>query len=197
MKRPLLTALLYAALTLGANPAIAIDAQTRQIILDMREDDVRKMKILEEPAELVTVEFEDVEGNKMTFADTNGQFRLVNFWATWCAPCREEMPALDALQVEMGGDDFQVMTIATGRNRLSGINKFYAQAEVTDLPILLDPKGKLATRMGALGLPVTLLLDREGREIARLTGGADWASDNAKEVLKALMNAENEETSGS
>ena len=68
----------------------------------------------------------------------------------------------------MGGEGFQVMTIATGRNRLSGIHKFYAQAEVTNLPILLDPKGKLATRMGALGLPVTVLLDREGREISRL-----------------------------
>ncbi len=190
MKRPLLTALLYAALTLGANPAAAIDPETRQIILDMREDDMRKMKILEEPTDLVTTEFEDVDGNKMTFADTNGQFRLVNFWATWCAPCREEMPALDALQLEMGGDDFQVMTIATGRNRLSGIHKFYAEAEVTDLPILLDPKGRLATRMGALGLPVTVLLDREGREIARLTGGADWASDNAMAVLNALMTEE-------
>lgn len=188
MKRPLLTALLYAALTLGANPAAAIDTESRQIILDMRVDDMRKMKILEEPADLITVEFEDVDGNKMTFANTNGHFRLVNFWATWCAPCREEMPALDALQVEMGGEDFQVMTIATGRNRLSGINKFYKQAEVTNLPILLDPKGKLATRMGALGLPVTVLLDREGREIARLTGGADWASENAMAVLRALMN---------
>jgi hypothetical protein len=82
------------------------------------------------------------------------------------------------------------MTIATGRNRLSGIHKFYEQAEVTNLPILLDPKGKLATRMGALGLPVTVLLDREGREIARLTGGADWAGENAMAVLRALMAAE-------
>ncbi|OUS04395.1 thioredoxin [Rhodobacterales bacterium 52_120_T64] len=187
MKRPLLTALLYAALTLGANPAAAIDPETRQIILDMRVDDMRKLKILEEPATLVSSEFEDIDGNKMTFADTNGQFRLVNFWATWCAPCREEMPALDALQLELGGEDFRVLTIATGRNRLSGIHKFYAEADVTNLPILLDPKGKLATRMGALGLPVTVLLDREGREIARVTGGADWASENAIAVLQALM----------
>ncbi len=190
MKRPLLTALLYAALTLGANPAAAIDPETRQVILDMRVNDMRKMKILVEAAAPITTEFEDVDGNKMTFADTDGQFRLVNFWATWCAPCREEMPALDALQVEMGGENFQVMTIATGRNRLSGILKFYAEANVTNLPILLDPKGKLATRMGALGLPVTIFLNREGREIARLTGGADWSSENAMAVLQALMDAE-------
>ncbi|MGE4612476.1 MAG: TlpA disulfide reductase family protein [Paracoccaceae bacterium] len=187
MKRPLLTALLYAALSVGANPAAAIDAETRQAILDMRIDEMRKMKILTEASDMITVEFQDADSNKMTFADTNGQFRLVNFWATWCAPCREEMPALDALQVEMGGEDFQVMTIATGRNRLSGIHKFYAEAEVTNLPILLDPKGKLAKRMGVVGLPVTILLDREGREIARLTGGADWASENAIAVIRALM----------
>ena len=193
MKRPLLTALLYAALTLGANPAVAIEAETRQIILDMRINDMRKMKILKEPAPMVTVEFEDVDGNKMTFADTNGQFRLVNFWATWCAPCREEMPALDALQVEMGSEDFQVMTIATGRNRLSRNYKIYEHAEVTNLPILLDPKSKLATSVSALGLPITILLDREGREIARLTGGADWSSENAMAVLNALMAAEKEE----
>ena len=190
MKRPLLSVLLYAALTLGANPVAAFDVETRQTILDMRVDDMRKMKVHVIPGDIVMVEFQDVEGNKMTLADTNGQYRLVNFWATWCAPCREEMPALDALQVEMGGEDFQVMTIATGRNRLAGIRKFYAEASVTNLPVLLDPKGKLAVSMGALGLPVTILLDREGQEIARLTGGADWASENALEVLRALMDEE-------
>lgn len=187
MKRPLLTALLYAALSVGANPAAAIDSETRQTILDMRTGEMRKLKILAEASKMITVEFQDIDGNKMTFSDTNGQFRLVNFWATWCAPCREEMPALDALQAEMGGEDFQVMTIATGRNRLSGIHKFYAEADVTNLPILLDPKGMLAKRMGIVGLPVTIMLDREGREITRLTGGADWASENAMAVLRALM----------
>lgn len=187
MKRPLLSALLYATLALAANPVAAFDAETRQAILDMRVDDMRKLKVLEAPLPIVDTEFEDVDGNKFTFADSNGAYRLVNFWATWCAPCREEMPQLDALQAEIGGDAFQVMTIATGRNRLSGIHKFFGEAGVTNLPILLDPKGRLAARMGALGLPVTVLLDREGREIARLTGGADWNSENARAVLDMLM----------
>lgn len=187
MKRPLLSAILYATLALAANPVAALDAQTRETIMEMRVDDMRKMKVLKEALPIVDVEFEDVDGNKFTFTDTNGQFRLVNFWATWCAPCREEMPELDALQVELGGDDFQVMTIATGRNRLSGIHKFYDEAGVTNLPILLDPKGRLAARMGVLGLPVTVLLDRDGQEIARLTGGADWNSENARAILGMLM----------
>lgn len=190
MKRPLLSILLYAALAMGANPAMAIDAETRQTILDMRVDEMRKLNINAEPIAMIDIAFTDVDGNAMTFADSNGKYRLVNFWATWCAPCREEMPSLDALEGILGGDDFAVMPIATGRNRLSGINKFNEEANIQHLPVLLDPKAQLSKRMGALGLPVTVLLDREGREIARLTGGADWAGENAIAILRALMAAE-------
>ncbi len=191
MKRPLLAAMLYAALTLGANPLLAngIDAGVRTEILDMREDSMRKLNIPSKPAKVSGTAFETEDGRKLVFSDSNGKFRLVNFWATWCPPCREEMPSLDRLQADFGGEDFQVMTIATGRNRIEGIYDFFEMAGVTNLPILLDPRGKLAREMGALGLPTTLLLDRNGREIARLTGGADWSSDNAKAVLRALMEA--------
>jgi len=191
MKRPLLAAMLYAALLLGANPlaAAGMDADTRQIISDMRLDDMRKLFIAPAPRKMPDIAYETPEGEKFTLADTNGHFRLVNFWATWCAPCREEMPQLDALQAEMGGGGFQVMTIATGRNRLADINRFYSQAGVTNLPILLDAQGLLGRAAGAFGLPTTILLDRDGMEIARLTGGASWNSDNAKAVLKALMAA--------
>ena len=188
MRLPILTALLYAALTLGANPVFAegSDAVKLQAILDMRQDDMRKLKVHNGPLEATDLSFEDAEGNPLSFADTNGSFRLVNFWATWCAPCREEMPALDALNIDMG-DNLQVLTIATGRNRMEGILDFYAETELQSLPILLDPRGQLARGMGVVGLPVTILLDAEGREVARLTGGADWASENAKEVLFAIM----------
>ncbi len=191
MKRPLLVAMLYAALTLGANPlhANSIDAGVRQEILDMRADSMRKLNILSKPAKVSGTAFETEDGQKLVFSDSNGKFRLVNFWATWCPPCREEMPSLDRLQAEFGGEDFEVMTIATGRNRIEGIHEFFKMAGVTNLPVLLDPRGKLARETGALGLPTTILLDRDGREIARLTGGADWSSDNAKAVLRALMAA--------
>lgn len=190
MKLPLL-ALLYAALSLGANPVMAdmSNAVDRQAVLDMRVDDMRKLKIHAAPIAPVLIPFTDVDGIEMTLADSNGKFRLVNFWATWCAPCREEMPELDTLNQEIGGDDFEVMTIATGRNRLSGINEFYAETEITSLPVLLDPKGQLARNMGVLGLPVTVLLDPDGHEIARLTGGADWNSDNAKAVIAAIISS--------
>ena len=188
MRLPLLTALLYAAMTFGANPVFAdgSDAVKLQAILDMRIDDMRKLKVHNAPLDVVEIGFEDADGNVLTFADSTGRFRLVNFWATWCAPCREEMPSLDALNIEMG-NDLQVLTIATGRNRMEGILDFYAETGLQSLPILLDPRGQLARGMGVIGLPVTIVLDAEGREVARLTGGADWSSQNAKGVLTAIM----------
>ncbi len=192
MKRPLLTALLYAALTLGANPLLAagLDPATRTAIIDMRAGDMRKMNILPTPKPASDIPYENLAGDQFTLADTNGRYRLVNFWATWCPPCRAEMPTLDALQADLGGDTFEVLTIATGKNRVEDINTFFESAGVKNLPVLLDPYGKLGRAMGALGLPTTILLDPEGNEIAHLTGGADWHSENAVAVLKALMGQE-------
>ncbi len=189
MKRSLFAALLYAAFSLSANPALAqeMPGDFRDYLLSIREGDMRKMKIHETPIKLPDTAFIDVEGTEIRFSDSNGKFRVVNFWATWCAPCREEMPALATLRTEYGDGVFDVMTIATGRNRIEGIEKFYKEVGITDLPILLDPKGKLAREMGVLGLPVTVLVDAKGYEIARLTGGADWFDETTLTFLKAVL----------
>lgn len=99
------------------------------------------------------------------------------------------MPSLDALQAELGGDDFQVVTIATGRNPMPAIKSFFSETGVINLPILLDPRQSLARNMGALGLPATMIIDREGREVARLVGDADWHSADALALLRALIEA--------
>jgi hypothetical protein len=97
------------------------------------------------------------------------------------------MPQLNALQKEFGGDDFEVLTIATGRNSPDGIVKFFEEAGVDSLPRHQDPKQALASQMGIFGLPITVLIDPEGREIARLRGDAQWDSDSAKAIVKALV----------
>lgn len=97
---------------------------------------------------------------------------------------------LDALQTEFGGDDFEVVTVATGRNSVQGIRRFFEEVGVANLPVLLDPGQELAREMGVFGLPITVILDREGREIARLRGEADWQSDSAKAIVAALVAAE-------
>ena len=94
---------------------------------------------------------------------------------------------LDNLQAEFGGEDFEVVTIATGRNDVTGIRRFFEETEVTRLPILLDPRSELAREMAVLGLPITVVLDREGREIARMRGDAEWDSDSAKAIVAALL----------
>lgn len=94
---------------------------------------------------------------------------------------------LSALQAEFGGDAFEVLTLATGRNSPGGITKFFAEAEITNLPQHTDPKQALAREMGVLGLPITVILNPEGQEIARLRGDADWISDSARAILTALL----------
>lgn len=177
------SALLYAALIMLANPAAADLAEAAAL----REGDMQKLIFLAEPIAAGQTPFTDPEGGSHSFADYHGQVVLVNFWATWCAPCRKEMPMLDALQAELGGEDFQVVTIATGRNSVAGINRFFEEVGVTRLPVLLDPKSTLAREMLVLGLPMTMLLDRNGQEIARLRGDADWASESALAVIGAVI----------
>lgn len=188
MKTPLI-ALLYAALTLGANQGFTqeISTELRAELLEMRVGNMRKLKVQTEPQVAVLTTFSNPAGETLSLADSNGKIRVLNFWATWCFPCREEMPTLDALQKQLGGDDFEVLTIATGFNNLDGIERFLEQAEVTALPILLDPDSSLGAEFGAIGLPLTVILNREGQEIARLTGGAEWDSESALNILNTLL----------
>jgi thiol-disulfide isomerase/thioredoxin len=175
-------AVLYTALALGANTAFADTAA-----LEALRDGTMKKLVFTEPAEVSQIVFTDPEGGEHRLSDWQGKIVLVNFWATWCAPCRKEMPMLDALQSEFGGQDFEVVTIATGRNPLPGIKRFFDEVGVTNLPTLLDPKQELARDMAVLGLPITLILNREGREIGRLRGDAEWDSDSAKAIVAALI----------
>lgn len=176
------SAVLYTALVLGANAALADPA-----LEAMREGTMKKLVFHAEPQDVSSAAFTQADGTEHRLADWQGKYVLLNFWATWCAPCRKEMPALDALQQEFGGDDFDVVTLATGRNSLQGIQRFFDEEDITALPILLDPKQKVAREMAVLGLPISVILDREGREIARMRGDADWHSDSARAIIAALI----------
>ncbi|SEF93781.1 TlpA family protein disulfide reductase [Jhaorihella thermophila] len=177
-------ALLYLALSLGANAALATDAAR---LKGMATGDMRKLVFHDQPKPVSEATFFLEDGSEATLADFRGRYVLVNFWATWCAPCRAEMPTLVALQDEFGGDRFEVLTLATGRNRAAAIDRFFDKAGVTNLPRHTDPKMAVARDMNVLGLPVSVLIDPEGREIARLTGEADWHSDSARAIVEALL----------
>ncbi len=176
------TALLYTALLFGANMSAADPA-----LEALREGSLKKLIFHSEPKAVSDAVFLHEDGTEMTLADLNGHYSLVNFWATWCAPCREEMPALNALQTELGGENFQVVTVATGRNQPAAIDRFFAEEKIDALPKHTDAKQALARSMAVLGLPISVLLDPNGNEIARLRGDAEWFSDSARAIVAALL----------
>jgi len=174
---------LYMALALGANAAAADTAALEAL----REGDMKKLMFHSAPEPAPQVEFERGDGSKGTLADYQGKHIVLNFWATWCAPCRVEMPMLSNLQAEMGSEDFAVVTIATGRNPPPAMKAFFDEIGVDNLPLHRDPKSALARQMGVFGLPITVILDPQGNEIARLQGDAHWDSESARAIVAALI----------
>ena len=191
MTRPILFALLYAALGLFANPGLSEPLSDTDIaaLSDLREGSFRKLAIHKTARPITDVTYTTKAGDIHKLSDSNGKIRVVNFWATWCAPCREEKPSLDTLQGTLGGIDFEVIAIATGRNTEANIKRFNSEVGIKNLTTNLDPKSKAARAMSVLALPASIILDRDGNEIARLQGGADWTSDSAVAILKRLISA--------
>lgn len=176
-------AVLYTALVLGANAALAQGSPA-----ELRDGDMKKLAIHETPVALAEVVLLDETDAERSLAEFRGKWVVLNFWATWCAPCRKEMPSLQRLQEAM--PEIAVVPVATGRNAVPGIQKFFTEAGISKLPILRDPKSELARSAAVMGLPVTLILNPEGMEVARLIGDAEWDSDSAKAVLTAFQSGE-------
>jgi thiol-disulfide isomerase/thioredoxin len=139
------------------------------------------------PTALPEISFADEGGQTRSLADWKGKAVLLNLWATWCAPCKLEMPSLNRLQAQLGGADFAVVPVSLDRGTADGPKKFLASNGLANLPLLLDSTGGLAGKVGAIGLPATLILDREGREVARLLGPAEWDSVAAQEVIRKVI----------
>ena len=184
-----LRSLLYVALLSGAN---LVSAQTlsegaRADVEALREGEMRKLVVHSEAVSTPDVSYINADGDETLLSDSDGRVRLVNFWATWCAPCRVEKPSLDALQGSIGGETFEVIAIATGRNDPEAIKTFNADVGVENLSTNLDGRSALARAMNVPGLPVTVVLNRQGEEIARLMGGADWDTESARSIVDYIV----------
>jgi thiol-disulfide isomerase/thioredoxin len=140
-----------------------------------------------QPTELPTISFTDGDGKPMTLADFKGRVVLLNLWATWCLPCRKEMPDLDKLQAELGSDKFEVVALSIDRSGIAGSKRFLDQIATKNLKLYVDATAKMANELRVVGLPATLLIDAEGREIGRLLGPADWASEDAKALVRSVL----------
>jgi thiol-disulfide isomerase/thioredoxin len=140
-----------------------------------------------EPEALAPIKFQDAEGRERTLADWRGKVVLLNLWATWCLPCRKEMPSLDRLQAELGSDKFEVVALSVDRKGLDASRKFLGDTKVERLGLYVDASGRAISELRVVGLPATLLLDAEGREIGRLLGPAEWDSEDAKRLIRSVL----------
>ncbi len=137
--------------------------------------------------DIASFTFSNDKGETLDLSKWKGRVVLLNLWATWCAPCRKEMPDLSRLQTELGGPDFEVVALSLDRKGLAASQAFLKETEVTNLAAYVEPDGKPLAALQALGLPATILIDRNGREAGRILGPLEWASPEAKALVKALM----------
>jgi thiol-disulfide isomerase/thioredoxin len=131
--------------------------------------------------------FQDADGKPLKISDWKGRVVLINLWATWCAPCRKEMPDLAELQKELGGQDFEVVAISVDRKGVEASAAFLKETGADNLKLYIEPTTAIVNDLQAIGLPATILLDRQGNEIGRLLGPADWASPEAVALIKAAL----------
>lgn len=139
------------------------------------------------PEELADVAFVDAGGAAKTLREFRGKTVLLNLWATWCAPCREEMPALDKLQLELGSDSFEVVALAVDRGGIEAAKKFFGGIKVANLKPYADPTTRSGSALKVIGMPTTILIGKDGREIGRLPGPAAWDSAEAKRLIEASL----------
>ncbi len=142
------------------------------------------------PQPLPDIRFEDQAGRELSLADFRGKVVLLNIWATWCPPCRKEMPTLDRLQAKLGGPDFEVVALSIDEKGAPAVRDFFREIGAHALKLYVDPSMHAADALHAPGIPTTLLIDRAGRQIGQHVGPAEWDSAPSLNFLRALIAAQ-------
>ena len=148
------------------------------------------LSVFEQPRPSPEIRFQDDQGHDLTLASFRGRVVLLNVWATWCVPCRKEMPTLDRLQSRLGGKDFLVMALSIDRKGVEAVRGFYQEVGVEKLAVYVDPSGRGSHGLAIPGVPTTLLIDREGREVARKLGEAEWDSPELVSLVEKTIHAQ-------
>ncbi|HZZ63278.1 MAG TPA: TlpA disulfide reductase family protein [Roseiarcus sp.] len=186
-------AVLYGTLAPAGKVAGACPPASRALaarLAPLAKGEVAAVSIASQPGEALPLVFERPDGSKATLADFRGKAVLLNLWATWCVPCRVEMPALDRLEAQAGGPGFEVVAVNVDTARLDRRAAFLDGVGVKALARYADPSGDAFETLRkdgkALGLPVTMLIDRNGCEVGSAAGAVKWDSDDAEALVGAL-----------
>jgi thiol-disulfide isomerase/thioredoxin len=191
-----LAALLYVTIGSGGKEtaeakACAANAAKQATIDEAAKGEVAAMTVAKQPKPVTPLAFNGPAGQQETLDAFKGRVVLLNLWATWCAPCRQEMPALDRLEAKLGGPDFTVVAVNIDTTRLDRPKTFLKEVGVKSLPFYSDPKADVFYRLKqagkVVGLPTTILIDRDGCEIGTLAGPALWDSADGVALIEAAV----------
>ncbi len=145
---------------------------------------------------IAAISFVDGDGARRSLADFRGRVILLNLWATWCGPCKREMPELDALQARLGGDRFLVLALSQDRGGAKVIAPYFRANKLDNLAVYVDGSLKSARALGVPGLPTTILIDRGGNEVGRVLGIAKWTEPQIETLIRYHMGREVQPTAG-
>jgi thiol-disulfide isomerase/thioredoxin len=188
----------YGIARLRSNPAdaacqAAVNAAGR--IAPLARGEVAALALARTPFRVPDLAFKDAAGRDRKLADWRGRTVLLNLWATWCVPCRREMPALDALQAKLGGPDFEVVAVDIDTRDPQKPLAFLKEIGVSRLAYYADSSAKVFTELKtagkAFGMPTTVIVDRSGCEIGNMAGPAEWASDDGVKLVSAAVGGAN------
>lgn len=175
----------------GGDPACRAAVDTARKIAPLAHGEVAALTMAATPLRLPDLAFEDADGKPKKLSDWRGKTVLVNLWATWCVPCRREMPALEGLQEKLEGPNFEVVAINIDTRDPEKPRNFLKDANLTRLGYFSDQKAKVFQDLKAVGravgMPTSVLVDGHGCEIATIAGPAEWNSDDAVKLIEAAM----------
>jgi thiol-disulfide isomerase/thioredoxin len=178
----------------GADPACRSAVETAKRLAPLAHGEVAALTMATTPLKLPDLAFEDADGRPRKLSDWRGKTVLVNLWATWCVPCRKEMPALEGLQTKLEGPNFEVVAINIDTRDAEKPKHFLKEAGLTRLGYFNDQKAKVFQDLKsigrALGMPTSVLVDPKGCEIATIAGPAEWDSDDAIKLIAAAVKPE-------
>lgn len=175
----------------GSDKACRAAVDLAQKLAPLTRGEVAAVNVAKVPLKVPNLTFADASGKPLTLADWHGKTVLLNLWATWCIPCREEMPTLDALEAKLGGPNFQVVAVNIDTRDPQKPKRFLQDIGVTHLAYFADDSAKVFQDLKsvgrAFGMPTTLLVDPNGCEIGTIAGPADWASPDAVKLIEAAL----------
>ncbi len=147
---------------------------------------LKKLQVLDTPPPQPQMTFKTADGSDISLKDFRGKTVLLNVWATWCVPCVAEIPSLDMLQAQKGGDNFVVVTISMDRH-IGDANAFFDKADIHALSLYHDPSYSISAKVDVQGIPISIFYGPQGKEIVRIPGDVNWQSVETVALLDAIL----------